>query len=117
VSPATSFWVLSPKRVVENFIHAANIEASELGNERTITLPGLTVSVKEMLYSLEKIAGSTVTQRVSYVPDAFLESIVLTWPAKIEPKRSLRLGFVQDSDMDEIIRQYVDEQGIELTNE
>lgn len=116
VPPATAFWVLSPKRVVENFIHAANIGEAELGNERTITLPGLTVSVQEMLDSLEKTAGSSVTQRVSYVPDAFLESIVLTWPAKIDPKRSLKLGFVRDSGMDEIIQQYVDEQGIDLTD-
>jgi D-erythronate 2-dehydrogenase len=115
VPPATAFWVLSPKRVVENFIHAANIDASVLGNERTITLPGLTVAVQEMLDSLEKIAGSEVTQRVSHVPDAFLESIVLTWPAKIDPKRSLQLGFVRDRDIDEIIQQYVDEQQIVLT--
>nr|MBI1232669.1 NAD-dependent epimerase/dehydratase family protein [Cytophagales bacterium] len=115
VPPATAFWVLSPKRVVENFIHAANIEASELGNDRTITLPGLTVSVQEMLDSLEKIAGTEVVQQVSHVPDAFLESIVLTWPAKIDPQRGLQLGFVRDRNMDEIIQQYVDEQGIELS--
>src|SRR5690606_16193323 len=36
VNSGSEFWLLSPRRVVQNFIHAANLEESKLGDERVI---------------------------------------------------------------------------------
>jgi D-erythronate 2-dehydrogenase len=112
VPSESAFWILSPRRVIENFIHAANIDANELGDDRIINLPGLTASIKEMIKSLERIAGPEVTKLISYQPDAFLESIVLTWPPHFEAKRAKKLGFVNDASVEEIITSYIDEEGI-----
>jgi D-erythronate 2-dehydrogenase len=112
VPPETQFWILSPGRVIQNFIHAANIEEKLLGNYRTINLPGLTVSVQEMINSLEKITNPEITQLISYEPDAFLQSIVLTWPPHFDPQRAKKLGFAGDTSVDEIIRSYIEEEGI-----
>jgi nucleoside-diphosphate-sugar epimerase len=112
VPPETAVWIQSPKRVVENFIHAANIDETLLGDDRVINLPGLTVSIREMIQSLEHVTNPEVTKLISYTPDAFLESIVLTWPPHFETRRAWELGFVNDASTEEIIRSYMDEEGI-----
>ncbi|MBD0284323.1 MAG: SDR family oxidoreductase [Flavisolibacter sp.] len=113
VPPETPCWILSPKRVIQNFIHAANIDEKLLGDDRVINLPGLTVSVREMINSLQQICGPEVINLISYEPDAFLQSIVLTWPPYFDTQRAKKLGFVSDSSVEEIIRSYIAEEGIE----
>jgi len=114
VAPENAFWILSPSRVIQNFIHAANIDAKLLGDDRIINLPGLTVTVKEMMESLEKITNPGVTKLITYEPDAFLQSIVLTWPPHFDTQRAKQLGFVNDHSMEEIIRSYIQEEGISI---
>ena len=113
VPPETPCWILSPKQVVQNFIHAANIDGKLLGDDRVINLPGLTVSVAEMINSLEQIAGPGVTSLISHEPDEFLQRIVLTWPPFFDTSRAKELGFAGDSSIEEIIRTYIAEEGIE----
>ena len=114
--PAESpFWILSPKKVIRNFIHAANIDAKLLGDDRMINLPGLTVSVQEMIDSLERITNPNVTQLISYEPDAFLQSIVLTWPPHYQTERADKLGFVRDESTEAIIRTYIEEESIVIS--
>ena len=113
VPPETPCWILSPKYVIQNFIHAAKIDEKLLGDDRVINLPGLTASVGEMIDSLEQIAGPEVTKLISHEPDAFLQSIVLTWPPYFDTLRAKKLGFVSNSSVEEIIRSYIAEEGIE----
>ena len=113
VPPETPCWILSPKNVIKNFIHAANIDEKLLGDDRVINLPGLTVSVREMIDSLQQICGPEVTGLISHEPDAFLQSIVLTWPPYFDTKRAKKLGFVSDSSVEEIIQSYIAEENIE----
>jgi nucleoside-diphosphate-sugar epimerase len=115
VPPETPCWILSPKNVIKNFIHAANIDEKRLGDDRVINLPGLTVSVRQMIDSLEQISGPAVTNLISHEPDAFLQSIVLTWPPYFDTARAKLLGFVSDSTVEEVIRSYIAEEGMENT--
>ncbi len=110
----TKVWIQSPKRVIQNFIHAANLDEKILGDDRIINLPGLTVSIQEMINSLEQITNPEVTKLISYEPDAFLQSIVLTWPPHFDTRRANQLGFVSDTSSSEIIRLYMDEEGVKI---
>lgn len=112
VPSETSVWIQSPKRVIQNFIHAARIDQQLLGHNRIINLPGITVSIQEMIESLEQISGTEVTKLISYQPDAFLQSIVLTWPPHFKTDRATALGFVNDVSATEIIKFFIDEEGI-----
>jgi nucleoside-diphosphate-sugar epimerase len=114
VPPETPCWILSPKGVTQNFIQAANIDKELLGDDRVINLPGLTVTVNEMIHSLEQIAGPEVTKLISFEPDAFLQSIVLTWPPYFDTVRAKKLGFVSDSSVHEIIRSFIKEEGTNI---
>lgn len=107
----TQVWIQSPKRVVQNFVHAANIDEKLLGNDRIINLPGLTSSIREMIDSLATIAPEAV-KLVSYEPDEFLQNIVLTFPRNFNTRRALDLQFVSDRSAEEIIQSYMEEEGI-----
>ena len=112
VPAETAFWIQSPRRVIQNIMHAANIGENELGDNRIITLPGLTVSVQEMIDSLGRLTSPAVTKRVEYKPDAFLQSIVLTWPPHFDTPRANKLGFAGDASVEEIIKLYIEEEGL-----
>ncbi|MDH5248854.1 MAG: SDR family oxidoreductase [Cyclobacteriaceae bacterium] len=112
VPAETLVWIQSPKRVIQNFIHAANIDEKLLGDDRIINLPGLTVSIQEMIDSLGRITNPAVTKLISYEPDAFLQRIVLTWPPHFDTLRANTLGFVSDTSAEEIISTYIDEEKI-----
>lgn len=115
VPAETEVWILSPRRVVQNFIHAANLDEQRLGPDRVINLPGLTVSVKEMIDGLKQITSAEVTKLITYEPDAFLQSIVLTWPPHFDTARANQLGFVRDASATEIIKLFMEEEGISNT--
>lgn len=114
VSPETCVWILSPGKVVEAFIHAHNLPSSAWGLNRVLNLPGITTSVNEMVSSLRKLAGNKVADLVEWKPDARIQSIVMTWPARYTTERALKLGFVGDTDIESIIREYIEEQDIKL---
>lgn len=114
VAPSSPFWILSPKQVVRNFIHAAKLPAKTIGDDRTINLPGITVTVQEMIDSLEQVTHKGITELISYQPDAFLQSIVLTWPPNFNTKKADALGFTADKNTIEIITNYIQEENIQV---
>jgi len=110
VSPEIKVWILSPEKVTDNFIHAAHIPAQALKNNRVVNLPGLTVTVKEMVNTLESVAGSETAKLIDWEPDAFIQSIVLTWPPQFVTERALTLGFQRDASVEDIIRSFIREE-------
>jgi len=114
VSPETSVWILSPGKVVDAFIYAHDLPSSAWGLNRVLNLPGITTSVNEMVAALRKLAGDKVANLVEWKPDARVQAIVKTWPARYSTERALKLGFVGDTDVEGIIRDYIDEQGIKV---
>ncbi|MGB5275522.1 MAG: D-erythronate dehydrogenase [Flavobacteriaceae bacterium] len=111
---ATEVWIQSPKRVIQNFIHAANLEARSLGDDRMVSLPGLTTTIEAMIAALGRIAGQEITRLIAHEPDAFLERIVLTWPPRFNTERAMALGFVRDGSAEEIITSYIEEEAIKI---
>jgi nucleoside-diphosphate-sugar epimerase len=114
VGADTGVWLLSPRRVVDAFIHALELAPAAWGSNRVVNLPGITASVKEMLAALSKVAGPRVAERVLWKPDARIESIVRTWPVRFRTPRALGMGFRADPDMETIIRDYIADESIKL---
>ena len=112
--PETGVWLLSPRRVVEAFMHAHDLAAAKWGSSRVVNLPGITVSVSEMIAAMGKIAGSRVAKRVSWKLDARIDAIVKTWPVRFATPRALALGFKADPGIDAVIRDYIADENVKI---
>jgi nucleoside-diphosphate-sugar epimerase len=106
VEPETGMWVLSPERAVDNLIHAHELPAERWGGVRSINLPGLTVSMREMVDALRVVGGDAAAARVRFEADPVIRRIVATWPSRFETKRAEELGFQRDVSVVDIVRAY-----------
>ena len=108
----SKIWILSPSKVIEAFIHAHDLPSSAWGVNRVVNLPGVTVSVGEMIDTLRQVAGDKVADRIEMKPDSRIEAIVLSWPARFKTERALKLGFSGDKDFESILNSHIKDQGI-----
>jgi nucleoside-diphosphate-sugar epimerase len=103
-------YILSPRRVIQALIHAFELPAGALGATRMLTLPGITVSIGEMVDALEEVAGEQVARRVRWQPDPTIQKIVAGWPASFDARRARALGFEADRDFTEIVRAHIEDE-------
>ena len=80
------------------------------GERRALNLPGLSVSVGEMLAALERAGGKAALDLVRHERDPAIEAIVASWPAAWDNARALALGLQPDPDFDAIVRAYVEDE-------
>ena len=105
----TRLWITSPAVVTSNLVHAGRLATSSLQGRRALNLPGLCVTPREMLESLERLGGAAARTRVRCEPDEQMMKIVCSWPGAFDVSRSLRLGFRADHDIDAIVREFIAE--------
>ena len=100
--------------MVEAFIHAHELPAASWSAGCVVNLPGITASVARMLAALKRVAGAKTAARVRFKPEARIEAIVKTWPARFETPRALAMGFRADDSVEAVIRDYIADEGIKL---
>lgn len=109
VAATTKMWVTSPDAVVNNLIVGHEAPASAFAHTRSVNVPGLLVSVGDMVAALRKVAGDAVADRVKWQLDPAIDRIVSTWPANFAPTLGPKLGMRADADFESIVRAYVAE--------
>lgn len=107
VSADTRLWLLSPQTVMESLIFGHDIDAAALGVNRNVNLPGLSLTVREMVAALERVAGPEAVKRIRWESDARIERLVSTWPGQLDTAKANTLGFPRDENFELVIRQYV----------
>lgn len=110
VSEDYSHWFSSPRTIIKNIIHAAEIDGVDLGSDRCVMLPGINASVKSMLEALRNVAGQEVVDLVEFKPDKAIETIVWTWVAEMKPDKALSLGFSQDTNFEDFIKAHIEDE-------
>jgi D-erythronate 2-dehydrogenase len=103
-------YILSPRRVIESLIHGFELPHGALGPVRMLTLPGITVSVGQMVDSLRQVAGEQAVDRIRWEPNPTIQRIVAGWPRRFDAHRARELGFKADADMVEIIDAHVEDE-------
>lgn len=111
VSRETEMWICSPYTVVRNLLHAKSIPKEAFGESKSVNLPGLKVSVQEMLDALEQVGGKERRVLVEEKYDADVDRIVQSWTPNFDTARALKLGFEGDVPMMENIRQFASQFG------
>jgi nucleoside-diphosphate-sugar epimerase len=96
VPDTTGVWILSPRRVVEAFVHAHDLPSEKWPTTRVVNLPGITLTVREMIDAMGRVVGEAATKRVRFVPDARIQGIVKTWPVRFRTERAVAMGFKAD---------------------
>lgn len=105
-------FVMSPRKVVEALVHGAEVPGDALGSFRAFMLPGITVSVADMLETLRDLAGEAAVERIRHEPDARIQAIVGSWPTRFDTQRADLLGFEGDRNFREIVEAFlVDSRG------
>ncbi|HUL09227.1 MAG TPA: D-erythronate dehydrogenase [Candidatus Acidoferrum sp.] len=110
VERSARMWILSPRRAVESLLHAHALPAERWGTNRSLTLPGIEVSIGDMVDGLGRVAGKGPVARIKWQPDAHIQKIVAGWPYRFDPSRARTLGFSPDKTIDEIIQTHIDDQ-------
>ena len=107
VAPSTHLWLLSPRAAVAALVRGIELDGAQLGDRRTVNLPGLSITPREMVNALRRVAGDAVAERVTWQREPRIENIVGTWPARWDTRRAEALGFQGDDSFDEVIRDYL----------
>ncbi len=109
VGPGTEVALASPARAIDGLLRAATSSEAAWGGRSPVNLPALTVTVRDMVAALERVAGPEVTALIDWVPDPAVAAIVTSWPARFRTDRAARLGLVPDPDFDSVIRLHLAE--------
>ena len=108
----TLVYISSPRRALEAMMHAMHLSDERVGPERTIPLPGLTVSVGEMVSVLERVAGPEATKLIRWEPNVEIQRIVASWPKRVEATRAKALGFGSDDNFEAIVRAHIEDESV-----
>src|SRR4051794_28178238 len=109
VSPDTVMALASPRRIVAGLVHALDLPGGALGANRSLQLPGFSVSVGEMAEALRRIGGNEACRRIRWQPDPQIQAIISSWPQALSASRAEALGFGRDSGIDEVIEAFIED--------
>ena len=107
VDPSVSHAVASPDAMVKGLITVYEASREAFVGRTALNMPGLNVSVQQMLDALERVAGAKVRLLVKPKRDERIAGIVANWPSGVTAKRATALGIRAETNFEEIIRQYV----------
>ena len=110
VDNSVRHWHASPRAAVAFLLRAAELDLSLLGSRRSITLPGVSVTVGEQIEALRAIAGEKTVSLIRREPDETVARIVAGWPRDFDPARAKSLGFRADANFSAIINAYIEDE-------
>jgi nucleoside-diphosphate-sugar epimerase len=96
----------SPDKALDYTLRACALEQAQVGDNTTLTLPGITVTVGEMIDTLSALEGPEVAARISPEPDPAIAAIVTSWPGEILCPRARALGFEPNTGIAALIEEH-----------
>jgi nucleoside-diphosphate-sugar epimerase len=102
-------WLCSPKTLAENLVHALKIGPDALPrHKRVVNMPGIGVSVQDMMDALERVAGKEKLGFLREETDEGMERILRSWGTEFDNSLAYGLGFAKDVSFEQAVRDYVD---------
>lgn len=103
MAPEATTWASSLPNVVDNLVHAAQVDPLILGSRRCITLPTLHFSMAQLVDAMAARHGAGISALVSYEPQMRIEALFGRFPA-LDTPLAHAAGFRSDGDLDELLR-------------
>ncbi|MBV8444225.1 MAG: SDR family oxidoreductase [Hyphomicrobiales bacterium] len=110
VEETVRHWHASPRAAIEFLLHAAELNLAEVGPRRSITMPGVSVTIAEQIEALRQVAGEKTVSLIRREPDETIARIVAGWPRNFDATRALSLGFRSDANFSSIIQAYIEDE-------
>jgi nucleoside-diphosphate-sugar epimerase len=110
VSEDVRHWFASPRAAVRFLMHAAELDTSSLGAQRSLTMPGLSATVGEEIEALRRFAGDKAVKLIRHERDEAIAKMVAGWPQNFDASRAVALGFRAETSFDEIVRAHVEDE-------
>jgi nucleoside-diphosphate-sugar epimerase len=101
-------WVCSPRRAVDWLLHAAVMDTTRMGLDRSIDPPGISTTVAHLLQALEELAPGA-SSHVKRVADEAIAAIISTWPPGFEALHARTLGFSAHEPILEVVRAFIED--------
>ena len=109
VSDETRMAVSGYRTIVDGILTLHEAESAAIGDDRSINLPSISLTVAEMIEGLRRVAGNRPLGRIVAAPDPEIQAICDGWPGREEAPRADALGLPADKDLDSIIRAYIED--------
>lgn len=103
-------WLCSPRTLVWNLLHTLTLERDVLpAHIRQINVPGICVSVQDMMDALERVGGKDKLAFIKEKEDPALKAILLSWPTRFDNSQAYSLGFKPDDSFEQAVTDYQSE--------
>ncbi|GAB1216119.1 hypothetical protein ATERTT37_005324 [Aspergillus terreus] len=100
-------WLCSPKTLVHNLVLSLSLPADAVPPHiRQINVPGICVTLQEMMDALEKVGGKDKLAYLKEKEDPALRPILDSWPTRFDNSQAISLGFKRDSSFEQAVRDY-----------
>ncbi|PMD18341.1 NAD(P)-binding protein [Hyaloscypha hepaticicola] len=100
-------WLCSPKTLAENLVYALQVDGSRLpSHRRVVNMPGIGVTVQEMMDALAKVAGEEKLGLLREETDEDMERILRSWGTTFDNSLAYELGFKKDVSFEQAVRDY-----------
>ncbi len=109
VPPTTGLVVIGHRTAIAGLARLCDLDGALLGPARAVGLPGLEVTVAQMLTALAAAGDrhDITLGAVEVRPDPAITAIVGSWPATWDDRRARALGFDADASLDDIVDTYL----------
>ncbi len=109
VSRSTRMACMSPRKIIDAFIHAHDLPAEKFGSNRSLLLSGASISAGDMAEAVERFKGNRQTGEIHWQPDAAIQQIVDGWPKETKSDRADALGFKKDQTVDDLVSAFIED--------
>lgn len=109
VDPDFTHYYLSPRLCVQNLIRGAEIDAADLGQNRSMTMPGRTLTIRQMIDAMTAVAGPDPAKLIRFEDDPAIRDIVTGWRFDYDPAKALALGLEADDSFEDNVRYYLED--------
>ncbi|EJU05678.1 NADP-binding protein [Dacryopinax primogenitus] len=87
-------WIGSPKAVVRNLVYTITVPAGKYPkHHRSINIPGITITTRDILNALEKYGGPEALKHVKYNLEPQTYAICRTWAGSYDNTLAFSLGY------------------------
>jgi nucleoside-diphosphate-sugar epimerase len=100
-------WLCSPKTLAENLEYALRVDGKKLpSHRRVVNMPGIGVTVQEMMDALAAVAGKDKLALLKEETDVEMERILRSWGTTFDNELAYGLGFRKDVSFEQAVRDY-----------